>query len=284
MIAEKSVVSQVIDDLVQQSEYKEHQTMFEATRSLLRHSMKFICPPVPLFDKQPRPYQLAGMCFPYQVFTIELPALVILVQSVIDPDIDTFARVNDPPTFLQGTVKGSERAIQLGERMSGSMLMFRKQTSGKWVLCPYTMIVGREGEGKEEVWAGAPLAPEVPERMDDDQAEVYGHAVGIALDFLSLLACKNILHERVSAPPLRKQMRAMAEGRAPLYDFHVLKIRSDSKEPRGEHLGGTHATPRLHWVRGHIRHYATGNQTYVRPHTRGDPALGAVDKTYEVML
>lgn len=38
----------------------------------------------------------------------------------------------------------------------------------------------------------------------------------------------------------------------------------------------------LHNVRGHIRRYKSGGQSWVQPHTRGDAANGTRITTYEV--
>jgi hypothetical protein len=50
---------------------------------------------------------------------------------------------------------------------------------------------------------------------------------------------------------------------------------------QGDSLGGTHASPRLHLRRGHIRHCYTGQYVWVRPTTVGNKRLGIIFKDYD---
>jgi Protein of unknown function (DUF2786) len=45
-------------------------------------------------------------------------------------------------------------------------------------------------------------------------------------------------------------------------------------------IGGTHASPRLHWRRGHIRRLPSGECTQVRPCLVGHKSLGQIEKDY----
>ena len=69
-------------------------------------------------------------------------------------------------------------------------------------------------------------------------------------------------------------------GRAPLSDYHILRL-AHRYVTRGEPLGGTHATPRLHFRRGHWRHLPSA-KTWVRWCLVGDPDLGFVNKEYRL--
>lgn len=46
--------------------------------------------------------------------------------------------------------------------------------------------------------------------------------------------------------------KRMAKGKKPLFDWHTVEIKPQVPA-RGEHQGGTHASPRPHWRRGHWR-------------------------------
>ena len=45
---------------------------------------------------------------------------------------------------------------------------------------------------------------------------------------------------------------------------------------------GTHASPRLHWRRGHRRHLPDGKATWVRACLVGDPFAGTVSHDYQL--
>lgn len=74
--------------------------------------------------------------------------------------------------------------------------------------------------------------------------------------------------------------RLQAKGKAPLFSWHTVKI--EPPKPKQEHRGGTHATPRLHDRRGHLRRLANGNTCWVRACKVGDASKGVVFKDYEV--
>jgi len=74
--------------------------------------------------------------------------------------------------------------------------------------------------------------------------------------------------------------RLQAKGKAPLFSWHTVKI--EPPTPKQEHRGGTHATPRLHDRRGHLRRLANGKTCWVRACKVGDASKGVVFKDYEV--
>lgn len=74
--------------------------------------------------------------------------------------------------------------------------------------------------------------------------------------------------------------RLQAKGKAPLFSWHTVKI--EPFKPKQEHRGGTHATPRLHDRRGHMRRLANGKTCWVRACKVGDASKGVVFKDYEV--
>jgi hypothetical protein len=53
-------------------------------------------------------------------------------------------------------------------------------------------------------------------------------------------------------------------------------------KPRSESLGGTHASPRLHERRGHLRRMRSGKEVWVKPHKVGNVKLGVIFHDYEV--
>lgn len=74
--------------------------------------------------------------------------------------------------------------------------------------------------------------------------------------------------------------RLQAKGKAPLYSWHTVKV--EPPKPKQEHQGGTHASPRLHDRRGHLRRLKNGKTCWVKPCKVGDASKGAVFKDYEV--
>lgn len=74
--------------------------------------------------------------------------------------------------------------------------------------------------------------------------------------------------------------RLQAKGKAPLFSWHTVKI--EPPKPKQEPQGGTHASPRLHDRRGHLRRFKNGKTCWVRACKVGDASKGVVFKDYEV--
>jgi hypothetical protein len=76
--------------------------------------------------------------------------------------------------------------------------------------------------------------------------------------------------------------RKIQQGKKPLYEWRTVVIEpSQAKRP---HQGGTHASPRLHDRRGHIRRLKSGKNVWVRPCKVGDVNLGTVFHDYKIEM
>ena len=74
--------------------------------------------------------------------------------------------------------------------------------------------------------------------------------------------------------------RRIAKGKKPLYDWRTVIV--SPKKSQAESLGGTHASPRLHDRRGHLRKYRSGKTGWVKPCKVGNSEIGTVFHDYEV--
>ena len=80
--------------------------------------------------------------------------------------------------------------------------------------------------------------------------------------------------------PTFTNQRKIAQGKHPSYEWRTVTI--EAKKNKREHQGGTHASPRLHDRRGHLRNLSTGKCVWVRPCKVGSADLGVVFHDYEV--
>lgn len=85
---------------------------------------------------------------------------------------------------------------------------------------------------------------------------------------------------RPEVAPTFTNRRKIAQGKKPSYDWHTVII--EPQKPKSESLGGTHASPRLHDRRGHLRKYKSGKTGWVKACKVGNAALGTVFHDYEV--
>lgn len=74
--------------------------------------------------------------------------------------------------------------------------------------------------------------------------------------------------------------RKIAQGKVPTYDWTMVYI--EPSKPRSESKGGTHASPRQHDRRGHLRRLRSGKNVWVRPCKVGDPTRGVVWHGYAI--
>jgi len=74
--------------------------------------------------------------------------------------------------------------------------------------------------------------------------------------------------------------RKIAQGKVPVYEWRTVVI--EPAKPRSESQGGTHASPRLHDRRGHLRRLQSGKNVWVKPCKVGSPSNGIVFKDYQI--
>jgi hypothetical protein len=101
----------------------------------------------------------------------------------------------------------------------------------------------------------------------------------VAFTLVGLLNADGIDVEHHSAPKFINKKRE-AKGKLPLFEYRLLKISPALRLPGHVPDGGTHASPRLHWRRGHIRCLSSGMHTQVRPCLVGHKSLGQIKKDY----
>jgi hypothetical protein len=74
--------------------------------------------------------------------------------------------------------------------------------------------------------------------------------------------------------------RKIAQGKVPTYEWRTVTI--EAVKPRKESKGGTHASPRLHDRRGHMRRLASGKTVWVKNCKVGNSANGIVFHDYKI--
>jgi len=114
----------------------------------------------------------------------------------------------------------------------------------------------------------------------DPNWESIGNAMlgFISIWYESLLENQNAYIPTAKDPAVNR--RRIAKGKKPLYDWRTVIV--SPKKSQSASLGGTHASPRLHDRRGHLRKYKSGKTGWVKACKVGNAALGTVFHDYEV--
>lgn len=167
---------------------------------------------------------------------------------------------------------------------------------------PYCVLASREPDGRVLLNAATQfpnmlqidpafrIRPEdgafdgIPIFFDDKRYEKLPEAIKcaqITLQVLSLLIRELNNRAMTSYVPTSKSNNAkrIRQGKKPLFDWHTVVI--DAPKQKLPDQGGTHASPRLHDVRGHWVN-RNGKRYWRKAHQRGDASLGVVFHDYKL--
>lgn len=103
----------------------------------------------------------------------------------------------------------------------------------------------------------------------------------VVFELIEALSCTNITTEPLEIIDPKVNARRIKAGKLPLYETKILTLKTPQAISQGQPGGGTHASPRQHLRRGHIRRLPSGN-IWVNPCVVGDPSKGKIDKSYIV--
>lgn len=107
----------------------------------------------------------------------------------------------------------------------------------------------------------------------------------IVISLMKMLECTNVEVKKEEFPK-KLQKKRIAKGNMKGFDRHILVVKPSKylKEDFPDMEKGTHASPRLHFRRGHIRHLQKGVSVWVRDCMVGKADKGFVDKDYKVEM
>lgn len=99
------------------------------------------------------------------------------------------------------------------------------------------------------------------------------------VQFCAIMNCQNVDTMKIEAPEKLNRKR-LSSGKLPFYEYHILMINPLTSRINKADLGGTHASPRLHLRRGHIRRLSQERVVWVNASVVGNANNGIVDKSY----
>lgn len=111
-------------------------------------------------------------------------------------------------------------------------------------------------------------------------AQYVGHHTAFFLSALAALSSKGP-EIRVRPAPEKLNKQRAKKGKPPLFEYRIVEIPAWAKA-KAEGLGGTHASPRLHWRRGHERRLGEDRKTFVHACLVGVAENGFIHKDYAV--
>lgn len=208
---------------------------------------------------------------------------------------DATACFNDQHLVLQGPLYGMRPPFDRcmvcweGKTTTTSRSVLRMHTSGVdpevgicvsvWRL-PYGVnpkasppIVYVAVDGKELKY----LPLDAGETIDPREAQMV---LGFMAAWLDSLSQRSEAYVPVVNPTFTNK-RKIAQGKLPAYEWRTVIIEPVQVQ-REQHQGGTHASPRLHDRRGHLRRLKSGKNVWVNACKVGDAARGIVFHDYKI--
>lgn len=191
--------------------------------------------------------------------------------------------------MLKGTGIEIGDAIEYGWLLNMYPIIAKERGGGRLeVVCPHSMqqiFLDKDGNLMTPRAMSRPaqdLYRQFKEmlRLPDLAIDVSVAAAPLVLETLALMGCVNVKQERIDPNPAQSKAHQRKHG-APLSSYTILtfKGRNISALPP-THEGGTHASPREHWVRRHYK-WRNGKRYLWNHFMRGNPDRGRVAKTYE---
>ena len=98
---------------------------------------------------------------------------------------------------------------------------------------------------------------------------------------VEVFSCSNVVTVE-HAPPKMLNAKRSAKGKAPFFSYRTIHIADRHKHSDSAQGRGTHASPRLHLRRGHIRRLEDGRRVWVTAHLVGDKSKGFASHGYDL--
>lgn len=106
-----------------------------------------------------------------------------------------------------------------------------------------------------------------------------GRTISVVMQACAALSCTNVTTEVIRP---NREAHAIKPA-STLFDYHVLVLKPGASHDPSTPGDGTHASPRTHLRRGHIRRHPTAGRIWVNSCVVNPGAIGSVNKDYAVM-
>ena len=119
----------------------------------------------------------------------------------------------------------------------------------------------------------------IVEQSEYNIESTEGWAVYSVLSLVQALQCCNVETETIPAPKALNKKR-IENNKLPFVEYKILTV--GDERVSSAYQGGSHASPRQHLRRGHIRRLPDARTVWVNQCTVGNPQKGVIVKDYRV--
>jgi hypothetical protein len=174
----------------------------------------------------------------------------------------------------------------LGTKTEGIFVYSVQNFKGKWILQPAGAVIPYAWEsvvnnGMQAIKACPEIFDHLAESGEWDISTDISSDCGAVMELLEALSCRNVStanHQDAS----QANARRIKDGKIPIYETKMLVINTQDTLTSKAGIGYSHASPRQHLRRGHIRRLESGN-IWVNSCVVGDPNKGSINKQYSVV-
>lgn len=192
-----------------------------------------------------------------------------------------FRTPTDPGPIPDWSRYISDAAIALCIQMECGIAvqpLFREIRTKEWHRCHVVFFIGNSGVITVDSTNGRAIYDNEP--LWAETHEEHSCLLWAVAGLITALACSNSAEPEDVPPPKYINDKRIKKGKTPFYSYKILTL-SSSSDPESRHLGGTHASPRVHLRRGHVRRLAE-KTVWVNACVVGDKSKGVVEKDYAV--
>lgn len=240
----------------------------------LRASQKFIIPDNgKILDAIKPSDDILGI---YKEYGTRLPYECVALEFRGTPDLDPDPALFNPEAFvvLAFNIVRPELPGVIDE---GDLCVFSiYRHLGSWHPGTHLIRIKREGASCLAI----PLDPICMQITQDRAIRDNMLEIAAVAELIAALSCKNVYIGDNDAPHALNEKRAR-RGKQPFFSYKTLHIKGESRTVNTTYMGGTHASPRVHLRRGHIRRLPQG-KVWVSHCVVGSKSLGMVAKDYAV--
>ena len=162
--------------------------------------------------------------------------------------------------------------------------MAYSDTRKGWMFIPAAIIIKNGSIVDSD--AGVPFG--ILSMFSDKDLEDFGIAIALQdginplFELLEALSCRNVSTAN-HQDAFKDNNKRIKDGKLPFYETKMLVIDTQyTPEGKTGNGGVSHASPRQHLRRGHIRRHATAGNIWIQSSVVGDPAKGSINKSYRV--
>lgn len=253
-------------------DYEEDYNKFDSIISMLRNGQKFFLP-------------TNGLLLDISVVKEEYNDLIKLPYPVciLEFNGDNSDAGKNPYHVKSDLIHPSKFIVILHENDDGEIItnsLF--EHDGKFYTSPFeSKLVGMDSSSNMIDFMPSLTFATLEKHMKDvDKSSVMNDLhldISVATQFMIVVNTKNVTKDKIF-PSEKLNKKRCKNGKEPYDSYWVLDILKEEHERVVN--GGSHASPRQHFRRGHLRRLQNGDVVWVRHCLVGNRNIGVVNKSY----